>query len=355
MTAKKNEQGGARGTLVLGLMSGTSLDGPDLALVFFPDQNPDRFEIVRAHIPDYPQPLREELRDAHLLPGVALHLLSNRLTALWADEISAFLGPDRPDFVSCSGHTVFHQPHRGLTLQIGNGAMLSALTGLAVVTDFRTADVAMGGQGAPLVPFADPLLFPGFDAWLNIGGIANVTLREPDGRIRAFDICPANMLLNELAARMGHAYDAEGRMARSGRVLPELLTALRSASATLRPTRPSLGREWFEAHIKPLLTGHTPDLAATATEWIATEIATASAHSPRVLITGGGALNTHLVQRIQSHHGPEIILPPVNIIQFKEAVIFAFLGLKRWQGHINTNHTITGSTRSHSAGCVYES
>lgn len=334
-------------------MSGTSLDGPDLALCFFPEDNPASFQIVRALTVDYSEEMRARLRTAHLYSALDLKLLENTLTAFWAKKITAFLRSDRPQFISCSGHTVFHQPHLGLTHQIGNGAMLSALTALPVVTDFRSADVALGGQGAPLVPFADPLLFPQYNAWLNIGGIANVTLRNAQGGITAFDICPANMLLNDLAERSGKPYDAGGEMAKSGHVDENLLEKMNSLKRFAENDRSSLGREWYENEMRPLLEGPTEDLLATSTVFVARMIARAIGNSGPVLITGGGAHNTHLFQLLAEALKTPLAKAEPDIINFKEALIFAFLGLKRWRGEINTLPAVTGARAAVSAGAIY--
>lgn len=262
-----------------------------------------------------------------------------------------------PGFVASHGHTVFHDPAAGITLQIGNGEEIARNCGLMVINDFRSQDVRFGGQGAPLVPVGDKLLFGQYDACLNLGGIANISY-EDSGRRIAFDICPANMLLNMLAGRAGKAYDERGTMAKRGSVIAELLEELESLPYYAKTGARSLGREWVEGAVFPLIDKYgncsIPDLLATSTEHIAKRIGSAfSQHGKKMLVTGGGAHNDHLVSRIRHCSAAVTTLPDPLIIDYKEAMVFAFLGLLRLKEINNVLASVTGAKHDHCAGRIH--
>jgi anhydro-N-acetylmuramic acid kinase len=338
---------------VLGMMSGTSLDGLDLALCRFPAGQPERFEVEIAETIEYPETLRHKLSEAHRMSALQLAFAENELTRFWAESTTRFLAGRNADFLSCSGHTVFHQPDKGLTLQTGNGAMLAAMTGNTVITDFRRGDVALGGQGAPLVPMGEPILFPAFNVWLNIGGIANVTLRDPGGRLTAFDICPANMALNDMAEKAGMRFDRGGNTARSGHLLEPLRDSLLSVERFTTNDRSSLGREWYEQRWKPLLHSAPADVLRTVTEVIAELIASAIGPNSPVLVTGGGAHNDFLMKCLNRHLPSPIQKAEDKVIDFKEAIVFAWLGVLRVEGLPNNPVFATGAEREISLGAVY--
>jgi anhydro-N-acetylmuramic acid kinase len=343
---------------VVGIMSGTSLDGVDIALCHFElKKGRWSFEIKNAETVPY------SVRHKNKLAGI------NALTAeKFAEEhasfgrflgnlVSTFLGKHRlkADFVASHGHTIFHQPSKGFTSQIGDGAALSAACGLPVVCDFRTADVALGGQGAPLVPVGDKYLFGGYDACLNLGGIANISF-ERSGRRIAFDVCPVNIVLNGLAAETGKAYDRDGRLSAKGSVSEKLLRKLNSVSFYKKPNPKSLGREDIEKHFLNLLESDDSsitDKLRTCCEHIAMQISAVFNQPGSMLVTGGGAYNSFLVGRIKEHCGGAVVLPERQIIEFKEALIFAFLGVLRWRNEVNTLRTVTGASRDSSGGAVY--
>lgn len=343
----------------IGLMSGTSLDGLDIVGVRFTDDNSyfiDFFDSV-----PYPADVKNRLAGAPQLSGVQLALFENEYTEWVAGHVAAAV--DRHDYagacIGAHGHTVFHQPEAGLTLQILNGASLSARTGLTVVSDFRRADVALGGQGAPLVPIGDRILFGEYDACLNIGGFANLS-READGKRIAFDITAANIVLNELAGRLGHDYDEDGRLARPGTLHPDLLQTLAAPEYYRRSPPKSLGREWVETHITPAITdGALPaiDILHTFTHHIADQIGAALqplGTSARVLITGGGAFNTYLMEILTTRTPARLILPDPTLIEAKEALIFALLAKLRLENRTNVLGSVTGSESDHCAGSVHD-
>jgi len=340
-------------------MSGTSLDGIDMALCRFTwTGNRWEFELIRAQTITYSPVEKKQLRDAHLLGGEALIRLDReygkRLGELALDFIVS--SGERPDLIASHGHTVFHQPHHGFTFQIGNGASLAASSGLPVVADFRSLDVALGGQGAPLVPIGDRYLFPEFDFCLNLGGIANISFDFGPSR-QAFDICPVNMALDELASRLGKPYDEGGSIARSGVVHADLLERMNALPFYDAEPPKTLGREWFEERFLPLLNEGNltvPDLMATCSEHIAIQVARVlKGWKGSLLITGGGACNAYLIDRFRAHVDTVITIPESNLVNFKEALIFAFLGVLRWNGLSNTLDSSTGATHASSSGVIW--
>ncbi|HSZ26098.1 MAG TPA: anhydro-N-acetylmuramic acid kinase, partial [Cytophagaceae bacterium] len=264
------------------------------------------------------------------------------------------------DLIASHGHTIFHQPQNGFTSQIGNGAFISAITNIPVVSDLRTMDVAYGGQGAPLVPIGDQLLFGDYDYCLNIGGIANVSFKQAGRRI-AGDLCAANIVLNKLAEENNKRYDNGGKMAASGKINDTLFGKLNKFGFYKKDFPKSLGREWIEKEIFPLLDASTisvEDKLATVCEHIAYQISLiVLPHRKKtsVLVTGGGAFNEYLIGRIRKFAGEkiEIVLPNAQTISYKEAVIFAFLGLKRVLGEVNALSSVTGASQDSIGGALY--
>jgi anhydro-N-acetylmuramic acid kinase len=258
--------------------------------------------------------------------------------------------------IASHGHTLFHKPEEGLTLQVGCGARVAALTGTTTVCDFRTMDVALGGQGAPLVPLGERLLFPQHKGFLNIGGICNIALHG-DHHVTGYDVCIGNQALNFLANEADLPYDKGGAMARTGRIIPELLDALNALPFHHQQPPRSLGREWFEAWLKPLIAGQgdsLPDRLATVVEHIAQQLATALAFADGpVLVTGGGAHNTFLLERLRSLTTIRIEVPDVRTVDFKEALVFALLGVLRMREEVNTLASVTGAGRNSVGGAVY--
>ena len=357
---------------VLGLMSGTSLDGLDLAYCSFSkgEEGKWHYQILSATTVSYSDAIKSKLKSLPYLSALELLKAHHWFGNMCGDEATNFLHQHfaKVDFIASHGHTVFHHPADGYTLQIGSGANIHAKTGLPVVCDFRTVDVALGGQGAPLVPVGDKLLFHEYTFCLNLGGIANISFEEINNRI-AFDICPVNIVLNAFAEKFipSLAYDANGDIARSGVVIDSLLHVLNNLKYYEQPYPKSLGKEWVDANIFPLLASynsHTiPDLLCTFCHHIAMQIASVtlafckrnSLQNASLLVTGGGAFNSFLLQLFQQYMGEtiEIIIPDEQTISFKEALIFAFLGVLRLESENNSLASVTGASRDSIGGAVY--
>ncbi len=347
---------------VIGLMSGSSLDGLDIAyVVFWKDHLQWKFDIQHTECIAYPSFWRKRLSDAFYAGSSELHDLHLDYGTFIGREVKLFMDKFHicPELIASHGHTVFHKPEEGVTLQIGDGNRIADLTGVMVINDFRSEDVLKGGQGAPLVPVGDKLLFSAYDACINIGGIANVSFDDSFGARLAYDICPANQILDYLAAQEGYAYDPGGALASAGNPDKSLLEKLNQLDYYQRSIPKSLGREWVESDVIPLLQSYkiaVKDLLRTYTEHMAFQIAQSLmtlSDSSDVLITGGGARNNFLIERIKTHTPHRIEVPDPVLIDFKEALVFAFLGLLRWKGITNVYKSVTGAGSDSCAGTIH--
>ncbi len=347
---------------VIGVMSGTSLDGVDLAYIAFSKSDNWTFEIIEAETIPYPIHWKQRLQQAIHLPESDLQKLNQEYTEYLAEVIKGFIGLiceipsfEGIDLVSSHGHTILHQPENGITLQIGNLPQLAQKLQKTVVCDFRLQDVELGGQGAPLVPIGDRLLFSQFDYCLNLGGFANISFEE-NGKRLAFDVCPVNIVLNQLTERLGLPFDDGGNIAISGKVSGKLLKQLNELHFYKLSHPKSLGLEWVQKEVFPLLGNSglkVEDQIATFTEHIAVQLAAVFKTDASVLVTGGGTFNRFLLERIKSHKSLNLILPDKRIIEFKEALIFGLLGVLKMRGENNCLASVTGAKGDHSSGEIF--
>jgi len=349
---------------VIGVMSGTSLDGLDIAHCMFTlNKNQQwEFKIISFITVDFDIYLKKKLTQATEICGLELMKLHNEFGNFIGHSIEAFIKKNQIkkeiiDCISSHGHTIFHQPNIHLTTQIGNGANISAITKLPVICDFRTIDVALTGQGAPLVPIGDRLLFHKYDYCINLGGIANISYEENNERI-AFDVCPVNIVLNKLSQELGKSFDKNGKLSESGNLNLDLLNKLNGLSYYNELHPKSLGIEWILQYVFPLLNSYNinvEDKLRTFVEHIAIQIGkTIISDNKKILITGGGAFNSFLVQQIKSQTDIDVIIPEPNLINFKEALIFAFLGILRLKNEPNCLQSVTGATENSIGGCIYQ-
>ncbi|MQP53669.1 MULTISPECIES: anhydro-N-acetylmuramic acid kinase [unclassified Flavobacterium] len=345
---------------VIGVMSGTSLDGVDLAYIKFNNSNRWTFEIFQSETISYSEEWLIKLKNAiHFNPS-ELEELNVAYTKLLASIINDFISKNnltKIDAVCSHGHTILHQPQNGFTLQIGNLPMIRDLVNHTIVCDFRVQDVQLGGQGAPLVPIGDELLFSEYDYCLNLGGFSNVSFNENGKRI-AFDISPVNTVLNFYANELGFAYDDAGSIAKSGNVNKDLLKQLNGLEFYALPYPKSLGMEFVNAEIFPLMHSFQIDVKdklRTFVEHIAVQVAKICCKSEASLfITGGGAYNRFLTDRLSNYlPTTNIVIPDDKTIQFKEALIFGFLGVLRLRNEINVLSSVTGAKENHSSGVVF--
>lgn len=349
---------------VIGIMSGTSLDGVDLVYVTFSlKEGKWSFELEIGQTIAYSEEWRNKLKAAIRLNKVELDRLDEQYTVYLGQVITTFIQDnaiETIDFVCSHGHTILHRPDLGYTVQIGNLPLLADLIQQKVICDFRVQDVLLGGQGAPLVPIGDRLLFTEYEACLNLGGFANVSYENHLNYRIAFDLCPVNVLLNEQANKLGLLYDPEGTHAKEGKCCPPLLDVLNALDYYVKIPPKSLGIEFVSSEILPLLADYplTPkDYLATFVEHMAMQIALGIQlpKQSKILVTGGGAFNTYLMSRIRFYASSYQFEVPDNLlVNYKEALIFALLGVLKIRDEVNTLASVTGAQYDHSAGVVYD-
>ena len=339
-------------------MSGTSLDGLDLCCVHFDYDGKWRYRIIKAESVDYPDSLRQALATAQDMTALAYARLHSDYGLYLGGQVRDFIARNglKVDLVASHGQTIFHQPGVRFTAQIGSGAGIAAVSGIDTVCDFRTTDVALGGQGAPLVPIGDAVLFGDYDYCLNMGGFSNISFADGERRL-AYDISPVNYVLNHYASLRGLAYDRDGALARSGKVCAELLARLNALDFYTQSGPKSLGREWVEEVVYPLIDSYSlsvEDVLATFVEHVAVQIGR-NVRGGRVLVTGGGARNVYLLERMRAvAPQADYVVPDPLTIDFKEALIFALLGALYVAGRPNCLATVTGAAHDNIGGCLYK-
>jgi anhydro-N-acetylmuramic acid kinase len=338
---------------ILGLMSGTSLDGVDLALCRI-SEGGKKYRILRAETIRYSKEWKAKLKEAEQRSGELLAEHDREYGAYLGALCRDFLKGEKADYIASHGHTIFHDPANGYTFQSGSGIEIANITGIITVNDFRSTDVSLGGQGAPLVPVGDALLFSQYTYCLNLGGFINVSY-DNNGTRRAYDIVPMNYVLNRLAQRMGMEYDSGGRVASKGRYVAALGEQLDALPYFAKAAPKSLGREWVEANVFPLLSEqHSPaDLLHTYCKHAAKQTAAACVHQGKMLVTGGGAYNQFFIAELRKLCKAEIVIPDARTIEFKEALIFALLGYLRLHDKVNALSSVTGASRDSSGGTIH--
>jgi len=346
-------------TTVIGLMSGTSLDGLDICAVSFEFINSKwAFEILNSETIKYSDKLKNRFRGATSLAVADVLKFDIELGQLFGGLIKQFICSNKlnVDYVASHGHTIFHQPENGFTLQIGSGQEIANLTQLPVIYDFRSKDVSLGGQGAPLVPIGDKLLFSEYEACINFGGIANISFQKGNERV-AFDVCPFNMGLNLLANELGLDYDESGKIARGGQMIKSLYFKLNQLNYYNLDYPKSLGIEWFNEHCLLLIKNDKysiEDRLHTFSHHISYQLLNVinDIQGDSILITGGGAYNSYIIELLKSKTKKRIIIPSNETIDFKEALIFAFLGVLKVENKINVLKSVTGARKNSISGCL---
>lgn len=358
---------------VIGLMSGSSLDGLDIAYCRFEEDNGNwSYKIIEAECIPY-QP-KWKLRLENLVMQNAITYLKTHtffghyLGELVREFMIKHQLKGKVDFIASHGQTIFHQPENHLTSQIGDGAALAAVTKVPVICDFRTMDVALGGQGAPIVPIGEKLLFPGYTFYLNIGGIANISAKITEDKYVAFDICTANTALNHLAAERELDLDKDGEMARSGNIDKELLDELNNNWYFQKEYPKSLSGGWITKVVFPILKrfrSSTEDKLRTVCEHIAMQVTKdiklicntegiPKDSKYKMLVTGGGGFNTFLMERIKALAPIQIIVPDDETVKFKEAIIIGLMGVLRIRKEINVLSSVTGAKEDNIGGVIYQ-
>ncbi|ANI89128.1 anhydro-N-acetylmuramic acid kinase [Arachidicoccus ginsenosidimutans] len=353
----------------IGLMSGSSLDGLDIAFVEFEESRGQwLFTIYNAETIDFTDVWKQRLSTAAQLSAFDFVQLDNDFGRFIGEAVNNFIERNnlehRVQLIVSHGHTIFHSPEKYITTQIGNGAQIAALTGINVISDLRSLDVALGGQGAPIVPIGEKYLFKDYSYFLNIGGIANISLKNENDSFSTFDVCVANQVLNYFAQQKGLAFDKDGELASKGNVNTALLTRLNALDYYHQTAPKSLSNQYFRENILPLIENielSIEDILRTYAEHIVMQITYAIIHktqgeAKQLLVTGGGALNSFLIDRLRnslSVYNIEVIIPEREIVEFKEALIMAFLGVLRWREENTVLPGATGASRASIGGAVW--
>lgn len=342
---------------VLGMMSGTSLDGLDFAYVKIDFAYKQwHYQILHAETIEYSEEWKTKLKNSIFLDDVALLELDKEYSTYLAEQTENYIVKNkiiRLHLIASHGHTVKHRPDLGYTMQIGNLREFGNAFNTPVICDFRSQDVALGGQGAPLVPIGDALLFSEYPYCLNLGGIANISTEQNGERI-AYDIGAVNMVLNHFAEKLGKAYDKGGALAASGKIDKKLLNSLNNLAYYNKAHPKSLGREWVEEQLFPILNASTNEpenIMHTYSVHIANQISACVKTGSRVLVTGGGAFNTFLMQQLNQEI--KWVVPKNEVVEYKEALIFGLLGVLRYRNQVNCLKSYTGARKNHSAGKCY--
>ncbi len=345
---------------IIGCMSGTSMDGLDLVNCRFEKKEKAlKVKVSHAVTLPYPKEWKKKLANCMELDAVGLLALDAAYGKYLGETIATYLKKNKikAQFIASHGHTVHHRPDLGFSMQIGHGAHLWKSCGIPVVNDFRMTDIAAGGQGAPLVPMGDALLYSDYDQCINLGGIANTSFRKKGERL-AYDIVPFNLVMNELAARAGKEYDAGGAMARQGKIIPALLKSMNDLKYYKKKGPKSLGREWVIEKIFPLIENRkikTEDYLKTFVSHACKQIAKSieEGGNGKILLSGGGAFNSYFVEELKANSQAQIIVADKENIQFKEAIIFGLLGWLRWNNLPNCLGSVTGAKENVSGGVVW--
>ncbi|SHK57590.1 anhydro-N-acetylmuramic acid kinase [Maribacter aquivivus] len=350
---------------IIGLMSGTSLDGLDLAYCHIWEKNGVwEFDIKETKSVKYSSEMLNTLKNAISLSAEKLIKLHNTYGTWLGEQTSIFINVNKldVDYIASHGHTTHHRPEMALTFQVGSGQHLANATGIKVIADFRTNDLALGGQGAPLVPIGDRMFFNEYDYCLNLGGISNVSFEVKDKRI-AYDIGLANMILNYITRKVDLEYDEDGKLARSGNINTKMLEQLNSLKYYLLPHPKSIGYEWFLEEVVPIVEDNDDtieNLLHTSIHHICDKVAQQinlnfKHNKQQLLITGGGALNSFLIETLQQKLGDttKVVVPEKIIIEFKEALVFALMSVLRVEQLTNVLSSVTGAKKDSSSGVLF--
>ena len=343
---------------IVGVMSGTSVDGLDLCYVSFYSNHINNYKIIKCETVDYSDDLKVKLINIINFDKQKIKELDLKFGEFIGLSIKKFISKnklDSPDLISSHGHTVFHQPNIGKTLQIGSGKVINKITGIKTVNNFREQDVKLGGQGAPLVPIGDKLLFNEYKYCLNLGGFVNISIKK-DKNIYAYDICALNTVLNHYAKKIGYDYDSDGDLSKKGKVITKLFNELNELNYYKKQYPKSLGIEFVKEKIIPIINKYNLseiDVLATYVKHAANQISNNINSNEKVLLSGGGSYNRTLIKILKKDYNVNILIPDDTIINYKECLIFALIGYLKIKNKINCLKSVTGASKDHSSGDIY--
>ena len=342
---------------IIGVMSGTSVDGLDLCYVSFNKDFLSNYKIICSETIDYPSILKTNLINAINLDDTKLKELDFKLGEFIGFSIEDFLQNNnliKPDLISSHGHTVYHQPKILKTLQIGSGKVINKVTGVKTVNNFREQDVKLGGEGAPLVPIGDKILFKNYKYCLNLGGFVNISIKNND-QIFAYDICALNTVLNFYSKKIGYEYDKNGSLSKQGTINSDMFNELNKLNFYSEKNPKSLGIEFVKEVLFPLINKYHinySDILATYIKHVAFQIKKNINDEEKVLLSGGGSFNKTLIQNLENYN-INYSIPENTIINFKESLIFALLGYLKINNKTNCLKSVTGASRDHSSGDIF--
>ena len=341
---------------IAGLMSGSSLDGVDIAIIHFEENGYfPSWKVLHTTTIPFDQNILHHLVNVTQMTGYELAVFDFQLGQYFGQCLQNFIQsiPTTVDYISSHGHTVFHDPANGMTLQIGNGAAIAAATQLPVICQHRYMDIAFGGKGTPLVPIVEKYLYPDYDHFINLGGIANVSIHTKDTVI-AYDSCPCNQVFNHYAQLLHHSFDDKGHLSRSGKVDQDLLMALEAIPFYHVSAPKSIDNSWIQSYVIPLMDSFDiaiVDRMATFTEHVSIQLHKAMSQDP-CLVTGGGAYHDYLLERCRQK-GMQLVIPNDLQINFKESILMAYLGYLRILQLPATLPSVTGASQPTIAGVIY--
>ncbi len=346
---------------IAGVMSGSSLDGIDIAVVRY--GKGQEWRLLDTYHEAYPTEWEEKLMQFSELSSMAYIKMKTQYSILLATMIDGFVKKSQypVDYISIHGHTMVHLPHDGITEQIGNGGIVSAITGIPTIADFRIGDIALGGVGTPLIPIAEKILFAGYDYYLNLGGIANITRFSEHG-IVAYDVCPCNQVLNYFSRKVGMEYDDKGQMAREGSFLQKVNHYLESVEYFEKPPPKSLDNNWIKtSFISQMDDFDVSDVLHTYTIWmaqcIANQVGVDEGEQRAMFVTGGGVHNTFFIERLEKElefKNCKLVIPSHEIIDFKEAILMTLMGKNYLDDTPNILSRVTGASRDSIGGALYK-
>ena len=343
---------------IVGLMSGTSVDGLDICYVSFDNHDPSKYEIIDCETVNYDDNLKIKLKNIIKLDNNQIKQIDDEFGEFIGLSVLKFINKNKlhkPDLISSHGHTVFHEPEFNKTLQIGNGEIINKITKIKTVNNFREQDIQLGGQGAPLVPIGDKLLFDDYKYCLNLGGFTNISVKD-SRTIFAYDICPLNTVLNHYANKLGYECDLGGKLSKKGVINIDLFNELNDLDYYKKSYPKSLGLEFVIENIFPITEKYKikeVDILATYIEHASFQIKRNIDNGSKVLLTGGGTFNNNLIKALNHDSKINFIVPDKTIINYKESLIFALLGYLKINGKVNCLRSVTGASNDHSSGDIY--
>ena len=339
-------------------MSGTSVDGLDICYVSFDNHDPSKYEIIDCETVNYDDNLKIKLKNIIKLDNNQIKQIDDEFGEFIGLSVIKFINKNKlhkPDLISSHGHTVFHEPEYNKTLQIGNGEIINKITKIKTVNNFREQDIQLGGQGAPLVPIGDKLLFDDYKYCLNLGGFTNISVKD-SRTIFAYDICPLNTVLNHYANKLGYECDLGGKLSKKGVINIDLFNELNDLDYYKKSYPKSLGIEFVIENIFPITEKYKikeVDILATYIEHASFQIKRNIDNGSKVLLTGGGTFNNNLIKTLNHDSKINFIVPDKTIINYKESLIFALLGYLKINGKVNCLRSVTGASNDHSSGDIY--